>query len=155
MADSPSTIPSARRTAILGQGYVGLPLAVQAVRAGHHVIGFDPDAQRVKRLRAAESPTPDVPDDQLASALTSGAYTPTTRPDALAGCGIAVIAVPTPLRGGAPDVSAIRCAARTLAPHLRPGALVVLESTTYPGTTEEVTRPARTSAMAHARNSGG
>ncbi|MFD4644802.1 hypothetical protein [Streptomyces sp. NPDC058441] len=66
-----------RRTAILGQGYVGLPLAIRAADAGHRVVGFDTDGTRVKRLPAAQSPSPDIPDSQVAAALTNGTYTPT------------------------------------------------------------------------------
>ncbi|MFC9670023.1 nucleotide sugar dehydrogenase [Streptomyces sp. NPDC056949] len=130
-----------RRTAILGQGYVGLPLAIRAADAGHRVVGFDTDDTRVKRLWAAQSPSPDIADSQVAAALTNGTYTPTANGDDLAGFDVAVIAVPTPLRDGAPDLSAIEHAARLLAPHLRPGCTVVLESTTYPGTTEDLLQP--------------
>ncbi|MFD0059644.1 nucleotide sugar dehydrogenase [Streptomyces sp. NPDC056690] len=142
--DSASASP--RRTAILGQGYVGLPLAIRAADAGHHVVGFDTDDIRVKRLRAAQSPSPDIPESQVAAALTDGTYTPTANADDLAGFDVAVIAVPTPLRDGAPDLSAIEHSARILAPHLRPGCAVVLESTTYPGTTEDLLQPLLESA---------
>ncbi|MBW1603884.1 nucleotide sugar dehydrogenase [Streptomyces sp. JJ66] len=129
------------RTVILGQGYVGLPLAIRAAQAGHQVVGFDTDADRVKRLQAAESLSPDVPAEQIATALTNGLYTPTTRPEDLTGFEVAVIAVPTPLRDGAPDLSAIEHADQALAPHLRPGCVIILESTTYPRTTDGVLRP--------------
>ena len=138
MAD---TSPEPLRTVILGQGYVGLPLAIRAAQAGHQVVGFDTDADRVKRLQAAESLSPDVPAEQIATALANGLYTPTTRPEDLTGFEVAVIAVPTPLRDGAPDLSAIEHAGQVLAPHLRPGCVIILESTTYPGTTDGVLRP--------------
>ncbi|MFF3354136.1 nucleotide sugar dehydrogenase [Streptomyces sp. NPDC002917] len=129
------------RTAILGQGYVGLPLAIRAAQVGYQVVGFDTDADRVKRLQAAESLSPDVPAEQIATALANGLYVPTTRPEDLAGFEVAVIAVPTPLRDGAPDLSAIEHAGLALAPHLQPGCVIILESTTYPGTTDDVLRP--------------
>ncbi|MFD9483376.1 nucleotide sugar dehydrogenase [Streptomyces sp. NPDC059991] len=130
-----------RRTVILGQGYVGLPLAIRAAQAGHRVVGFDTDSRRVKRLQAAEPLSPDVPVDQIATVLASGAYMPTAHSEDLAGFDVAVIAVPTPLRDGAPDLSAVERAGQTLAPHIRPGCVIALESTTYPGTTEEVLKP--------------
>lgn len=129
------------RTVIVGQGYVGLPLAIRAAQVGYRVVGFDTDADRVKRLQAAESLSPDVPAEQIAAALTDGLYLPTTRPEDLAGFEVAVIAVPTPLRDGAPDLSAIEHAGLALAPHLQPGCVIILESTTYPGTTEDVLGP--------------
>ncbi|MDT0478019.1 nucleotide sugar dehydrogenase [Streptomyces sp. DSM 41014] len=129
------------RTAILGQGYVGLPLAIRAAKVGYRVVGFDTDADRVKRLQAAESSSPDVPAEQVAMVLAGGLYVPTACPEDLAGFEVAVIAVPTPLRDGAPDLSAIEHAGLALAPHLQPGCLIILESTTYPGTTDDVLRP--------------
>lgn len=128
-------------TVILGQGYVGLPLAIRAAQVGYQVVGYDTDADRVKRLQAAESLSPDVPAEQIATALAKGLYVPTTCPEDLAGFEVAVIAVPTPLRDGAPDLSAIEHAGLALAPHLQPGCAIVLESTTYPGTTDDVLRP--------------
>ncbi|MEV3857661.1 nucleotide sugar dehydrogenase [Streptomyces sp. NPDC050095] len=129
------------RTVIVGQGYVGLPLAIRAAQVGYQVVGFDTDADRVKQLQAAESLSPDVPAEQIAALLANGLYSPTTRPEDLAGFEVAVIAVPTPLRDGAPDLSAIEHAGLALAPHLQPGCVIVLESTTYPGTTDDVLRP--------------
>ncbi len=129
------------RVVVVGQGYVGLPLAMRAVEVGHFVVGYDVDANRVKRLAAGESYVEDVPAAQLQSAVQSGQYTATTEADDLAGFDVAVVTVPTPLKEGAPDLSYIEEAARTLAVHLRPAATVVLESTTYPGTTEELVAP--------------
>jgi len=126
---------------IVGQGYVGLPVAVRACEAGFDVIGFDLDDERVKRIAAGESITEDVPDDRVAAALATGRYRPTSRPQDCAGFDVAIISVPTPLRDGIPDLSYIESAATTLAQHLRAGATVVLESTTYPGTTEERVGP--------------
>jgi UDP-N-acetyl-D-glucosamine dehydrogenase len=126
---------------VVGQGYVGLPLAMRAVAAGHRVTGFDVAADRVKRLAAGDSFVEDVPGPELQAALDGGRYEVTDDAAACAGFDVAVITVPTPLREGAPDLTAIESAAATLAPHLRPGALVVLESTTYPGTTEQLLVP--------------
>jgi UDP-N-acetyl-D-glucosamine dehydrogenase len=129
------------RVVIVGQGYVGLPLAVRAVEVGHDVVGFDVDPDRVKRLADATSYVEDVTGDELARALATGRYLPTTEARSCAGFDVAVITVPTPLRDGNPDLSYIEEAAGTLARFLRPGATVILESTTYPGTTEELVGP--------------
>ncbi|MFE9298712.1 nucleotide sugar dehydrogenase [Streptomyces niveus] len=129
------------KVVVVGQGYVGLPLAVRAALAGHQVVGYDVDTDRVKRLISGESYVEDIPDSQLTVLLDQGSYLPTTDPDDLDGFDIAVVTVPTPLRDGAPDLSYIESAAHTLAGRLRPGATVVLESTTYPGTTVELLVP--------------
>ncbi|WP_128817972.1 nucleotide sugar dehydrogenase [Streptomyces sp. S063] len=126
---------------IAGQGYVGLPLAVRAAEVGHRVIGYDVDAHRVQQLAAGQSYVEDVDSSRLRAVLDSGNYSATTDAAALAGFDIAVITVPTPLRDGVPDLTYIESCARTLGEHLRPGATVVLESTTYPGTTEELLLP--------------
>ncbi len=132
---------STQRVVVVGQGYVGLPLAMAAVRAGHDVVGFDLDLERVKRLADGTSFTTDVPDTELRAALATGRYLATEKPSACARFDIAVITVPTPLREGDPDLSYIAAAARTLAAYLHVGATVILESTTYPGTTEELMIP--------------
>ncbi len=133
---------SRRHVVVVGQGYVGLPLAMRAVEVGYNVVGYEADGGRAKRLQAAESYVEDIPNRVLATALDSGRYRPTDDTSALAGFDVAVITVPTPLRDGNPDLSFIHQAAATLGPHLRPGTTVVLESTTYPGTTEELVGPA-------------
>src|SRR5687767_7645022 len=130
-----------KRLVLMGQGYVGLPVAMQAVARGYSVVGFDVDEARVKRLNAGESYVEDVPDAVLQQALATGRYQATTRERDCAGFEVAVITVPTPLRDGVPDLSYIEASARTLGRYLRPGATVVLESTTYPGTTEEMVKP--------------
>ncbi|MDZ7733081.1 MAG: nucleotide sugar dehydrogenase [Acidimicrobiia bacterium] len=135
----PATGP--QRLVVVGQGYVGLPVAARAVERGFDVVGFDVDDGKVKRLAAGESPVEDVTDTRLGGLLASGRYQPTSDAGACEGFDIAVISVPTPLREGAPDLSHVESAGRLLAPHLRPGAAVVLESTTYPGTTEELLGP--------------
>ena len=131
----------AAKVLVIGQGYVGLPLAMRSVHAGHDVVGYEVDETRVKRLLAAETYVEDVPNEGLAGALATGRYLPTIDPADCADFDVAVITVPTPLREGAPDLSYIESAAATLAGHLRPRATVILESTTYPGTTEELVAP--------------
>lgn len=126
---------------VVGQGYVGLPLAMRAVEQGFDVVGFDLDQAKVKRLESGESTVEDIDDDRLRAALSTGRYRPTSSADDCAGFDVAVISVPTPLRDGNPDLSYIEDAGRALAPHLGRGATVVLESTTYPGTTEELLAP--------------
>jgi UDP-N-acetyl-D-mannosaminuronic acid dehydrogenase/UDP-N-acetyl-D-glucosamine dehydrogenase len=135
MTDAP------RRVVILGQGYVGLPVSMRAVQVGFDVVGFDVAKDRVDRLRSGQTFIDDISDSEIAAALATGRFTPTHDPADLAGFDVAVISVPTPLRDGAPDVSYIEAASDTLAPHVRPGCCVILESTTYPGTTEEVVVP--------------
>ena len=122
---------------VAGLGYVGLPLAMRAVAAGHEVIGYDTNAERVKRLEAGESYVEDVPGRELAAALQSGRFRPSASADACVGFDIAVITVPTPLRDGLPDLSCVKAASLTLSRFLRPGATVIVESTSYPGTTQE------------------
>ncbi|MBC7299775.1 MAG: nucleotide sugar dehydrogenase [Nocardia sp.] len=124
------------RVVVVGQGYVGLPLALHAADVGHHVIGFDTDRAKVENLKSGRSPIEDIADNALESALSSGRYRPSSRPRDLVGFDIAVIAVPTPLTDGAPDLSFVRSAGHLVGVHLRAGALVVLESTSYPGTTQ-------------------
>ncbi|MEU8812984.1 nucleotide sugar dehydrogenase [Actinoplanes sp. NPDC048796] len=126
------------KVVVAGQGYVGLPLAVQAARAGHTVVGYDVDEERVKRLAAGESYVDDVSSDDL-RALPG--FRASSDPRSCAGFDVAVIAVPTPLREGTPDLTYIKQSARTLARYLRPGATVALESTTYPGTTSDLVAP--------------
>src|SRR5512144_1876941 len=135
------TVSPEGRVAVLGQGYVGLPLAVRAVEVGHTVVGFDPDKDRVDRLRRGESFIDDITDADLVAVLATGRYTPSDDPADLAGFTVAVVCVPTPLRDGAPDLRYIEDSAHMLAPHVTAGSCVVLESTTYPGTTEEVFLP--------------
>ena len=126
------------RLVVVGQGYVGLPVAMRAVEAGFDVVGFDVDVARVKRLAAGESHVEDVPSDVVAQALASGRYEVTDDPTRTQGFDVAVIDVPTPLTDGAPNLSHVVDAARMLAASLTPGATVILESTTYPGTTEDL-----------------
>ena len=129
------------RVVIVGQGYVGLPLAVRAAQVGHSVVGFDVDDERIKRLAAGESYVDDVASAALRELLDAGTFQPSSDPRSCAGFDVAVIAVPTPLREGTPDLKYIEESARTLARYLRPGATVALESTTYPGTTTDLVAP--------------
>lgn len=129
------------RVIIVGQGYVGLPLAVRAVEQGHDVVGFDLDTTRIEQLASGSSYIEDIPNERLAACLATGRYLPSANPDDLAGFDIAVISVPTPLREGQPDLSYIEASATELGRRLRKGACVILESTTYPGTTEELVGP--------------
>jgi UDP-N-acetyl-D-glucosamine dehydrogenase len=126
---------------VVGLGYVGLPLAMRAAQVGHRVIGYDVDEGRVKLLAAGESYVEDVPSADLQQLLESGQFQPSTDGRACAGFDIAVVAAPTPLREGLPDLTYLEDASRTLARYLRPGATVVIESTSYPGTTQETVQP--------------
>jgi UDP-N-acetyl-D-glucosamine dehydrogenase len=129
------------RLVVAGQGYVGLPLAMRAVTVGHDVTGLEVSTDRIKRLSAGESFVEDISSAELRAALDSGRYRVTDRPDQCAGFDVAVITVPTPLNEGVPDLSFIESAAGMLAPFVTVGSLVVLESTTYPGTTESLLVP--------------
>lgn len=126
---------------VIGVGYVGLPLAQEAVRAGLAVAGLDVNEYRVARLNAGRSPIDDISDAGLERMIAAG-FEAGTDPAMAARASAIVICVPTPLSDeGGPDLSAVVSATESIAPHLRPGTLVVLESTTYPGTTEEVVQP--------------
>jgi nucleotide sugar dehydrogenase len=126
---------------ILGLGYVGLPLARQAVRAGHSVLGYDVDPGVVAAIGAGRSHVDDLSDADVATMLAGG-FRPTTDEAAIATARAAVICVPTPLSDeNGPDLRAVIGATGAVARNLRPGMLVVLESTTYPGTTDDVVRP--------------
>jgi UDP-N-acetyl-D-mannosaminuronic acid dehydrogenase/UDP-N-acetyl-D-glucosamine dehydrogenase len=126
---------------VVGQGYVGLPLTMRSVAAGWRVVGVDVDEYRVKRLAVGESYIDDVTDEDLRAALATGRYGPVADYGPAAGFDVAVVTVPTPLRDGVPDMLHVAEAGRRLAPLVRPGVTVVLESTTYPGTTEELFGP--------------
>lgn len=126
---------------VVGQGYVGLPVAMRAVEVGHDVVGFDVDEERISMLTSGDSYVEDVPAERLRQALDSGRYRPTSDETNCAGFDFAIISVPTPLKEGVPDLAYIEDAAGMLARHLQPGATVVLESTTYPGTTVELLVP--------------
>jgi nucleotide sugar dehydrogenase len=128
------------KVVIIGQGYVGLPLAMRAAEVGYRVIGYDISVDRVRSLAAGRSYVEDISDQELAAALDKG-YHPTRDPLDLRGFDVVVITVPTPLHEGAPDLTYIEEAGADITRSLQPGALVSLESTTYPGTTDELLRP--------------
>jgi UDP-N-acetyl-D-glucosamine dehydrogenase len=126
---------------VIGLGYVGLPLAQEAARAGLTVGGYDITAEVVDALNAGHSHVDDLSDADIAAMLGAG-FRASTDPSILADASVAVICVPTPLsEDGGPDLRAVNSAVRAVADHLHPGMLVVLESTTYPGTTDEEVRP--------------
>lgn len=127
---------------VVGLGYVGLPLAVEMAKAGFHVVGFDVARDKVSLLTAGKNYIPDIPDGEVADLVSRGLIEATTDFSRASGVDAIAICVPTPLdEMREPDTSFMEQAARSIAPHLRPGTLVTLESTTYPGTTEEVVQP--------------
>ncbi|MBF4578676.1 nucleotide sugar dehydrogenase [Frigoribacterium sp. VKM Ac-2530] len=129
------------KTVVVGQGYVGLPVAMRAVEVGHDVVGVDLDVARVELLQSGTSYVDDISSETLTAALAGGSYVATMDYADVAGFDVAVITVPTPLRDSLPDLSFIEMSAASLAPLVRAGSTVVLESTTYPGTTEELLVP--------------
>lgn len=127
---------------VIGQGYVGLPLAVEFARAGFTVTGLDTNEKRVEMLNQAHSPISDVPSDELQVLCSNGNYMATSDFDVLDSSDVTIICVPTPLsKTKDPDISYVMAAVEEVAKRLHTGQLVVLESTTYPGTTEEVLLP--------------
>ncbi|MFF3561559.1 nucleotide sugar dehydrogenase [Streptomyces sp. NPDC002574] len=127
--------------AVVGLGYVGLPLAREAAAVGLSVVGHDLDPRVVAGLNAGHSHVDDVSDDDLGRMLGAG-FIASTGQECLADAQTIIICVPTPLSAdGGPDLTAVTGAGEAIAARLRPGVLVVLESTTYPGTTDEVLRP--------------
>jgi UDP-N-acetyl-D-glucosamine dehydrogenase len=130
------------RAGVVGLGYVGLPLAVELARAGFETIGIDVDSRKVDAVNRGASYIPDVPTEDLSALVDRGTLRATTDFAAVAGLDTINICVPTPLRKTKdPDLSFVAAAVEGVAAHLRPGMLVVLESTTYPGTTEEFVKP--------------
>ncbi len=130
------------RVGVIGLGYVGLPLALAFAEAGCEVVGVDVDEAKVAALMMGRSPIRDVPAEALQAALRSGRFRATTAYAALADVEAMFICVPTPYDAmRAPDLSYVKAATEGIVPHLRRGHLVILQSTTYPGTTEEVVRP--------------
>jgi len=130
------------RVGVIGLGYVGLPLAVTAARQGFAVTGFDVDPAKVAQIMARQSYIGAVSAEALVEVRDNGRLDATVDFSRLAECQVIIICVPTPLnRQREPDLSFVEVTARTIAAHVRPGTLVILESTTYPGTTEEVLVP--------------
>ena len=130
------------KVAILGLGYVGLPLAVVFGEAGFHVTGVDPDKRKIDALKKSESYIPDVKTEEIVKLVKSGLFTSTTDFSVLKEMDAVSICVPTPLRQtGDPDMSFIMSAMEELSKYMHKGMVVVLESTTYPGTTRELLLP--------------
>jgi UDP-N-acetyl-D-glucosamine dehydrogenase len=130
------------RSAVIGLGYVGLPLAVEFAKAGIKVVGIDLDASKVDAIRRKKSYIRDVPSSEVADLVSRGLLSATTAYSALSGVDTVNICVPTPLRKTKePDISYIVQSAEQIARYLKKGQLIILESTTYPGTTEEVLLP--------------
>jgi UDP-N-acetyl-D-glucosamine dehydrogenase len=128
--------------AVIGLGYVGLPLAMEIAAAGFDVIGIDLDASKIAALKKGNSYILDVPERTIADAVRSGQFTPTSDFSALAKADTVSICVPTPLsKSRDPDISFILSATEEIRKYLHPGQLIVLESTTYPGTTDELIVP--------------
>jgi len=127
------------RLGVIGLGYVGLPLAMEFERAGFHVTGIDTDASKVERLKSGGSYIQDVPSEWVAKAVGEGTFRPTTDFSTLKELDSVDICVPTPLRKTKdPDISFVRAAVVEIEKQLHPDMLVILDSTTYPGTTDEV-----------------
>ena len=128
-----------KQIAVIGQGYVGLPLAIAAAEAGFTVLGIDLNADLVNGLKAGTSPVGDISDAEIAHAIARGTYRAATDFSAVADCEIAVICVPTPLDSNrAPDLTALESAVRSVTAHLSEGSLLIVESTIAPGTTRGV-----------------
>jgi UDP-N-acetyl-D-glucosamine dehydrogenase len=130
------------RVAVIGLGYVGLPLADTFVEAGYQVVGFDVDPDKVKKLKTGQSYIKHISAHRVRDLIGTGRFSPTTDPGCFEEVDAIIICVPTPLtEAREPDLSYIIRTGEAIQPHLRPGQLVVLESTTYPGTTDELLRP--------------
>lgn len=128
--------------AIIGQGYVGLPLAMAAVDAGWSVIGIEKSASRVDQLNSGSSPVEDISDARLAKAIAANKYLASNDPAGVSAASVVTICVPTPLDASRkPDLELLESATRDIAPHLSSGTLLVSESTSYPGTLRDVIIP--------------
>ena len=127
---------------VVGLGYVGLPLCISYAESGFRAIGFDVDAERTNALNQGVSHIDDVTSERVAAAVKAGRFEATSAPDALQAVDVVFICVPTPFdKAKTPDLSFVRAATGTVAGILRPGMLVILQSTTYPGTTTEIVQP--------------
>ena len=126
---------------VIGQGYVGLPVSMLAVLKGMEVIGLDVNRERTESLQRGVSYIDDVADEVLQTALASGRFKATDDYASMVDFEVCVVTVPTPLVDAGPDLSYLVSSATELAPHIREGSTVIVESTTYPGTTEDVVRP--------------
>ena len=127
---------------VVGLGYVGLPLAVEMAKEGHRVVGLEVSEHKTSEVNEGRSYIPDVPTDELAQLVSAGLISATTDFSRAAECDVIAICVPTPLNEmKEPDTSYMESAAAALTPYLHPDMLITLESTTYPGTTEEIVQP--------------
>lgn len=130
-----------KRLVVIGQGYVGLPMSLRAAAKGFLVVGLDNNSSVVDALNSGVSHIDDVPDVELQIGLVAG-YSASTDASCLVDADVVVVCVPTPLSDdGGPDLRPVQSAARTIGEYIHPNTLVILESTTYPGTTEEVFAP--------------
>ncbi|GAA5666640.1 UDP-N-acetyl-D-glucosamine 6-dehydrogenase [Brucella sp. NBRC 14130] len=128
--------------AVIGLGYVGLPLSAAIARSGFKTVGFDIDPDKISRLNAGDSYIDAVSSQELASFVANNTFRATSEPSDLKHCDVIIICVPTPLsKQREPDLSFVEATTHMIEAHLREGQLIVLESTTYPGTTEEVVKP--------------
>src|SRR5271170_6536954 len=130
------------KVGIIGCGYVGLPLALRFAEAGHKVVGFDTDPEKVRKLNAGKSYIGHIPQTKIQQFVNSRHFSAVTEFARLKEADAIIICVPTPLdERREPDLSYVEQTAISIYPHLQRGQLVVLESTTYPGTTEELVLP--------------
>ena len=127
---------------VVGLGYVGLPFAVEKAKVGFNVIGVDRNEMRVRAVQAGENYISDVADEELRGLVEAGTLTATTEFDVITEADVIVICVPTPLtKNLTPDLRYVESVTRSIGERIKPGQLVSLESTTYPGTTEEIMLP--------------
>lgn len=139
---NPQTASPDKTLAIVGQGYVGLPLAMAAVDAGWSVIGVEKSAARVAQLNSGSSPVEDISDERLAKAIAANKYFASTNPADISTALVVTICVPTPLDDARnPDLELLESATKEIAPYLADGTLLVNESTSYPGTLRDVIIP--------------
>ena len=130
------------KVSIIGQGYVGLPLAIALAQAGNQVIGLDSNSVRIQEISAGHSKIETVSQESLLSVLKSEAYTPTTNPSLIRDSKVFVITVPTPIdSANNPDLSFLQEATSTISKYASYGALVINESTSFPGTLRNVIEP--------------
>src|SRR5579863_2658745 len=130
------------KVGVLGLGYAGLPLACRFAEAGFETFGFDTDREKISALKRGQSYIRHIPTDRLSALVSARKLIPDSRFDDLKLCDATIICVPTPLgEGRSPDLRHVVNTARAAAQHLHKGQLVALESTTYPGTTNEVVLP--------------
>src|SRR5665809_35516 len=127
--------------AVIGLGYVGLPIACSFAEIGFDVLGIDLRKEKVRLIQEGRSHLIDIPHERIASLQRAGRFRATTSFDPIGTVDVMIICVPTPIEKGQPDLSNVVFAGESLARYMGPSTLVVLESTTYPGTTEELLKP--------------